>query len=192
MLVPVYDASSVLGQSQRASAASGTTYHFVHLTAEWCDGGFWVADLRLEVPVDKSHLIGQSPMPAFKTPEEYSLLADKLGAQRSRPAVPDSCLEQVVTPMFELVREADGLLEGVRELRVLCNDPNRPTEVTIFVVTDDNIQADQLAWSDVIETVSVSALTHGLRVLGPEITTLMDMSALDYVLSAAVADRSSS
>ena len=195
-VVPGYNALSVLNENQMSSARAGQTYHFVHLTADWCSGGFWVADLRMELPVDKSHLIAQTPLEGFSAPEDYANLAERLAAQRARPAIPDPCLAHVVGPMFKEVRSTRSrgvdVMAGVREIRVLSNDTAAPSEVTVFVLINPDAEPQFEAWQPIIDTVIVSAANHGIRLLGPEITTLRDMSALDYVLSAPVTDHSSS
>ncbi len=195
-VVPVYDAGNSLDDSQKAAARSGATVHLVHLTASWTGEGFWVADLRLELPVEKTLLARLEPQDAFADETEYALLAERLGAQRARPAVPDPCLEHVVGPLFDLIRQCrvDGTdpYAGVRELRVQCNDPINPTVVTLFVVTRDDEQADASEWHGILESLHQHSADHGITMVGPEIASLWDMSARDYVTSALVTDQRSS
>lgn len=100
-VVPVYDASAVLSDQQQVAARSGQTWHLVHLTADWAATGMWVADLRIEVGVDKALLASRAPLEAFADETGYARLAERLAAARQRPAVPESCLEHVVKPLRE-------------------------------------------------------------------------------------------
>jgi hypothetical protein len=51
------------------------------------EGEGWVADLRLEVPLEKSVLIGCSPIEAFPDQAGYEDFGNQLGARRGRPAL---------------------------------------------------------------------------------------------------------
>jgi len=195
-VVPVYDAAEILNKSQQQAASAGQTVHFVHLTAPWVQQGFWVADLRLELPVEKTLLATFEPQEAFLDEVDYARLAERLGAQRARPAVPDPCLEHVVIPLFEHVKkrreEGTNPNAGVRELRVQCNDPISPTIVTLYVIGQDDQQPDSDEWTTIIGSLYEPAGEHGITLVGPEITSLWDMSARDYLTSAPIVERQSS
>lgn len=51
------------------------------------DGDNWVADLRIEVPVEKSMLVDREPIDAFEGDEGYEALGVELGQRRGRPAL---------------------------------------------------------------------------------------------------------
>ncbi len=55
--------------------------------------GDWVVDLRLEVPIEKSWLVGRDPIESYDTEAEYEVLAQRLGAKRERPALADPLIE---------------------------------------------------------------------------------------------------
>lgn len=195
-IAPVYNASEVLSPGQQDSARAGMTWHLIHLTAEWASSGFWVADLRMETSVDKSVLAGAEPMEAFADEVGYARLAERLGATRQRPAVPEPTLDHVVKPLKKSLaeRRQDGAapLIGVREVRVQSDHPTTPATVTLFVVAEEPSSVDRGLWEAAFDEVCTYAATRGIVVMGPEITTLWEMSAGDYLTSQAVDDADAS
>lgn len=195
-VVPVYDAADVLGDSQQTAVRAGMVWHLVHLTAPWAAGGVWVADLRHEMAIDKSLLLELDPIDAFSDEVGYARLAERLAAARQRPAMPQPSIDHVVVPLrrFLADQRAAGtvLLKGVREVRLQSNDAVAPTAVTLFVLAEDGEVPDEDGWSAAVDAVHGHAATAGIALTGPEITSLGEMSALDYLTSQAVADADSS
>ena len=195
-VAPVYDAGSVLTPHQQDTARAGLTWHLVHITASWAAGGLWVADLRMETSVDKLLVAAADPIEAFADETGYARLAERLGAARQRPAVPEPTLDHVIKPLRAHLAEqrAAGArpLAGVRELRVQSDPPTTPAAVTLFVVADDPSAVDRALWDTAFDVVHAHADAHGIALAGPEITTLWDMSAADYLTSDAVSDADSS
>ena len=96
-IAPVYDYESSLRDGQLGQLDRGQMVHLVHVTAAWLPAGVWVADLRLEIPVEKGWLVGREPSDGFATPKEYNTLAARLASRRGRPAISPlltSCLTQ--------------------------------------------------------------------------------------------------
>jgi hypothetical protein len=195
-VAPVYDAAAVLTPQQQETARAGLTWHLVHITAAWAAGGLWVADLRMETSVDKTLLAVTEPVEAFGDETGYGRLAERLAAIRQRPAVPDPTLDHVLNPLRAHLADqrAAGAqpLAGIRELRVQSDDPVAPTVVTLFVLADDLAAVDGAAWNEAFDVVHAHAADRGITVAGIDVTTLWDMSAADYLTSAAVSDADSS
>ena len=80
---------------QRGQIKSGQFGHFIHLTAEWAADQLWVVDLRLEIPVEKTVLLGRSPIKAFSDDVGYAELAQRLGARIA-------CVEQTSMQRLQL------------------------------------------------------------------------------------------
>lgn len=199
-VAPVYDASGLLSEDQKRSARSGSMVHLVHLEADWAEPGFWVADLRMEYAVEKTILAARDPLPAFANEEGYPRLAERLATMRVRAAVPDSCLQLVVGPMFNAIRriEEDGgadLRQGVREFRIQFDHPSNPATTTVFVLGDkSSVFSDrQLEQFDqVYAEVQPGCDAAGLNLLGIDPVSLDDLTAFDYLTSYPVRDASSS
>lgn len=68
-------------------------------------GDHWVADLRIEVPVEKSWLVQQAPQPAFSEQAQFDRFSDHCGAYRSRRALATSAYDQILTPLNHRLQE---------------------------------------------------------------------------------------
>ncbi len=195
-VVPVYDIETFLGTSQRSAARSGQTRYLVPITAQWAPTGLWVADLRFEIPVDKALLATLTPEEGFADEAGYADLAARLAESRQRAAVPDPCLNHVAKPLFDAVRDrqADSVdpNDGVREIRVICNDPVAPTTVHLLVVPEQGHQPNADEWNTIFDLVHPKATAAGIALTGPEIAGLDELTATDYLTSAPIADTASS
>lgn len=79
---PVYQLDSEEGLGGRI---------FLHrLSAPRFAGEIWVADFRLEVPLEKSVLVGREPMHGFADEQGAIEFAEKLGRRRDRAALADA------------------------------------------------------------------------------------------------------
>jgi hypothetical protein len=67
----------------------GDRMYLHHLTAAGLPAGVWVADLRLEVPLEKSYLVGREPIDAFASEDDEIAFGEMLGRQRDRAALHD-------------------------------------------------------------------------------------------------------
>ena len=73
-------------------------------------GQRWVADLRIEMPVEKSYLIGKAPAGLL---EDSARLEEHLRNQRGRIALADSIHERLLTPLSEWLRNLQDSELGV-------------------------------------------------------------------------------
>jgi hypothetical protein len=64
--------------------------------------------------------------------------------------------------------------------------------VTLFVIAEDHAAIDAQLWATAVDAIHANAQENGIAVAGPEITTLWDMSAADYLTSHAIQDADSS
>lgn len=190
-VAPVYDATNRLNAGQRGSAKGGQTGHLVHITAGWAKDSFWVADLRLEMPVEKTLLLARQPLAGFHDETGYGQFAERLGARKMRADVPNDVLDHVRAPLFDAVRsrvdQGIAINEGVREIRVQLDDPLEPTRVVVFVVANNGATPDPARWEDVIAEIYPHASESGLTIVGPEIVTLDEMTATEYITSKPIA-----
>jgi hypothetical protein len=69
--------------------AIGDRIYLHRLTAATLPAGVWVADLRLEVPLEKSHLVGRDPIDGFANEDDEIVFGEMLGRQRDRAALHD-------------------------------------------------------------------------------------------------------
>jgi len=118
---PVYDANEVYS-SQLADVRRDAVPHLVLLEPPDLDGT-WVADLRLELPVEKSWLAGRDPIPGFGSDERRRHFARRLAGRLERPALPSPVHDLVVRPLRRLLDRAgtqvqEALAEAGVEFRL--------------------------------------------------------------------------
>ena len=120
--------------------------------------GEWVADLRIEVPVEKSWLVGRTPMAGFSSLEEYEQFTRHLGRLRARAAIESGVCTNLVSDLRACLtvsaNEDPGVLDGVSRvmLRVIGERAN-PSAVQLVVVPpahlpDDAVKAIFDKWCD--------------------------------------------
>jgi len=197
---PAYDAGLTLDPKRLGNIRARNVWHLYPLDPPWAsDGQVWVADLRLEVPVEKTLLLKREPLEAFADDAGYALFVEHIAGMRRRPALAEACYEHVITPMFDWLKslgtaERNRLMAPVAELRVQPDHPTTPKSVTVFVVLREEARAefDRGAWEDGFAQIYARTQGGGVTLQGPEVDTLWDMSARDYVTSVPVEDSSSS
>ena len=101
--------------------------------------GEWVADLRIEVPLEKSWLVGRTPMTGFPGLEEYQQFARRLGQLRARAAIESGVCANLVSDLRTCLAtsgsENRDVLDGVSRvmLRVI-GERASPSAVQLVVV----------------------------------------------------------
>jgi hypothetical protein len=186
--VPVYEASTRLRADVLPLVKAGGVLYLIPLTAEWCGDDLWVADLRLEMPLEKARLALQEPIEAFAEEVDYAKLAQRLRDHRGRAAAPDNCVDHVSKPLSTLILAAPGygasLLSGVREIRLSWDDPSAASVVTVYVIKRGEEPVAEADWNAVLDELRQTAHAQGITVNGPEIVDLYEMTAADYLASA--------
>lgn len=123
-VVPVYRLVDV-SDEERELLESHRRSHLVLLEPPDLDDGPWVADLRIEVPIEKSWLVGRTPVDSFSSEEKYQVLAQRLAAKRERPALATPAMDTIVRPLANWLRRGGGLKAAamVDELRLARRPP---------------------------------------------------------------------
>lgn len=190
-IAPVYPADSILKPGQDKQITNHAVGHLVKLTNPMLPTGFWVADLRIEVPIEKSWLVGRRPIAGFADEAGYLKLAERLARRCDRPALANVISEEVVRALKQGLQklsktEKAELLQHVKELRLLT-DGNRlnPVAAQLMVITVDNpapliVQKWFDEWWDMAQA---ACDPKGLILLGNQWATLTTLTAADYVAS---------
>lgn len=137
-VAPVYDVNEVT-TSQLADVRRDAVPHLVLLEPQDLDGT-WVADLRLEMPVEKSWLAGRDPIPGFRTDEGRRHFARRLSGRLDRPALPSSVHDLVVRSLRRLLDRAgtqlqQALVEAGAEFRLRLDvSAGRASYCQLFVI----------------------------------------------------------
>lgn len=148
------------------------------------DGGLWVADLRLLVPVEKGWLVGVESCAGFNDEAGYDRLARQLSQQFSRPAYNTALGVHVLRPLSKLLQSLakahdgdDGVLEvGLALGRSRMN----PTSCQVVFVADRPLTEDVLesifAWGQNV----LDDPPPDINMLMPRIALIDEMSARDF------------
>ena len=119
--------------------------------------GVWAIDLRLEVPIEKTVLVGKSRRPAFATELEAISFADHLGLRRDRAALSAKITDTVGSTLRQKRRKRDRFRKTLRnevyEVRLHIDGTRAsPTAVCLHVIThepaSDRVREEFDKWWD--------------------------------------------
>lgn len=103
--------------------------------------GLWVADLRLEVPLEKSVLVGREPIEAFSSEDERVAFANRLGRRRDRAALGNVINDVIDRKLRDQINNnptrARRVFESVLALGLSIEQGDRlePIAVQVHVIT---------------------------------------------------------
>lgn len=145
-VAPVYDVAPRLQPNQLGQLERGYFGHLVLLTAGWLPSGKWVADLRIELPIEKGWLVGREPRPGLVEIREYDRLAARLASRRGRPALSTRLTMSLTRPLRDWLngvgRASRDSVESLR-LRVV-GDPVSSIQAELLVITKDEGMTPEL------------------------------------------------
>jgi hypothetical protein len=187
-VAPVYQLQSV-PSTLRGNAEHGRVLYMVPLTAEVLPaGGPWVADLRIEVPIEKGWFTERAVYEAFESEPEYLDFAERLAGRRSRPAVADVVINHVVEPLRRWLGTAEpSIYEPVSEVRLSVGGTRlTPERARLLVLTerDPLPPAPRGAWDGWWDESREPAADAGLTLVSNRYETLRTLPAIDYKESA--------
>jgi len=187
---PVYDMTALEGQTRSLLRQGKGPLHLVYLPVlSSVNGGFWVADLRIEVPVEKSWLVGRSPIKSFENETAQRVIVDRVARLRERPA-----WAAVVTEVVQatLMDELKSLKSADRDLFEACNTEIaevgartdsmlNPTfvQLTIFCQNGPSSRVRDW-WAQVVDIVRERTASRGLAVHAGGIEALSECSVGRY------------
>ena len=185
---PVHDRSGYLNSGERRllSRGQGPRY-LMHLPA--LPSGFWIADLRIEVPVEKGWLATRTKLDGFTDEAARRRVGERVAMLRSRPAFAGRFVSLVQRPLVEALkglRSADQELyirmqEQVDEVAVELDSMLDPREarVTLLVTGDvDGEVADW--WSTWWATTTEICAAGGLTLHAFGIRSTSDVTVAEY------------
>lgn len=186
-VAPVYDFTSKLKSGQLEQIRRGEVGHLVLLTADWLAEGTWVADLRIEVPVEKGWLVGRNPRRSFALLNEYKTLAGRLATRRGRPALSTALTSHIVLPLRTWLKDkGKKYRDEVESLRLLVADDPAVSKVAglIVVAAGDGLSDEaKMAWTEFENGLIDDAAAHGVVALPFRYGTYDDFSGRDIVVS---------
>jgi hypothetical protein len=120
-------------------------------------GDGWIADLRIEMAMEKSLLVGANPIEAFPTEDEYDSFGDLLAYRRGRPALHSVFNEVVNVVTREMKQEskknkkwARRVRETIYKLKLAIQNGSRlhPVAARLYVATRGEPTDETRAWFD--------------------------------------------
>lgn len=197
-IAPVIDATDLLDGGQRKLLRSGRRIAtFLHLPKlSEVATGFWVADFRIELPVEKSWLVGKRPIKGFDTEAQAKLIPKVLNDIRSRPAwarVINICVEGSLRDSLSQLRQKeratfDLVLEQLEQIGVRADNMIEPTtaQLAAFTRAAEIAPSVKAWWSEVTEVIARVLEDEGIVTLPTEIHDLNKCPVATHELYAPV------
>ena len=186
-VAPVYPLAT-LRQDLQDQAQAGRVLYLVPLTGPDLPDGPWVADLRIELPIEKGWFVGKHVLEGFASEVEYVRFGDRLAGRRKRPALADQLIDLVVIPLKQWLDSADPAVhQPIQEVRLAVGGSRlSPDSARLLVLTEREPlpRAAREAWDEWWDQARERAAAEGLTLLGSRYATLRTIPAVEYVESA--------
>lgn len=151
-LSPVYERSDLDGGVRSLLRRGKGPRYLLHLPA--LPDGFWVADLRIEVPVEKGWLAGRSRVDGFASEDGQRQVGERVGLLRRRPAFARSFVRAVQRPLVDSLRHLksaqrelyDEMEGAIYEVAVALDSHLDPTTARLTLLLDEPLSQDALDW----------------------------------------------
>ncbi|MET8860607.1 hypothetical protein [Streptomyces sp. NPDC004579] len=189
---PVIDLSSDVTESQAGQIRAGRFADFVYLTSQPRDGGLWVVDLRVSLPLEKGTLVGRKPIDGFATHQDRFAFARRLSRRVGRTALAESVHDDVVASLNTWIKsdEKSALRSGSGRFtdveRVALNfkgdDPLSPQSVQVYVFEETPLSLlDRGAWRGWRNSARKNLRKKsGIELLPVAFTSLKKMTVAEY------------
>jgi hypothetical protein len=156
--------------------------------------GLWLADLRLEMPVEKSWLANRTPIAGFGNADRRRYFSRRLTGRLQRPALDDVVHERVVRPLRRFLDRAgtqlkQQLREAAAEFRLLDRALDDGTHECRVVVMGHKGSIDTAACEAVEVWWRKLVPSPEVGILSPRFCTADDLSSRDYIASILVDER---
>lgn len=187
-IAPVHDRSGDLNSGQRRMLMEGRgSRHWLYLPA--LPDGFWVADLRIEFPIEKGWLARQAPIKGFVTEIDQRRVGERLAWQRRRPAFGQLFVETVQRPLVVALKELkqrDGDLyvrldEQIPEVGVSLDSHLNPSDAQLTLIRRGPLDEDVTDWWQTWwDRTYQEAATKGLSLHRLQIRSEEEMTVAEY------------
>ena len=172
-VAPVYFQACSLSEASALQRGKTHAYLFAVPALGATSDGLWVADLRLEVPIEKGWLVGRDTQPGFKSEGDSIRLAGRLSLLKSRFAFPfetQAFIDACTAKLRQIEARCCTSVEGRFECGRTARDPEH---VRLVVLTEDPLSGATVTeireWST--DTFHLGGVCPGLIVADPLITT---------------------
>jgi hypothetical protein len=142
LVAPVYEITGRVDDDGLKNIEANRVGYFRKLTSPDIGEGNWVADLRIEMPLDKGFLAAREPLAGFQTEQEYLALADFLASRRDRPVLSNELHNALVKPLRRWIESLRperraAFLDGVSEVRMaIAGSRSNPDGASLILVAE--------------------------------------------------------
>lgn len=199
-VAPVYDATAHFDRGALGHIKAGRILHLLPLTPPWGESEQkWVADLRIEIPIEKTVLLDRTPLEAYAQDSDYQRVPIRLAFLRQRAAVADLCLQRIAQPLFDWVRQRDQatqelMLASVDHIRIWQDNHESPSQARLYVILKESaaVGHDLDLWDAAEAHVYEQSAGSGIVNLPIKTCTMSELTAAEYTASHLVEDGGSS
>ncbi|MEV3872316.1 hypothetical protein [Streptomyces sp. NPDC049906] len=176
---------SNISDNRRGAIEGHEVSHLVALTKP-PSYGFWVADLRISLPVSKQLLVVNAPHPGFSSERDALDFAEHVAARLRRPSLHDFISDTMVKSISQHIKTVyknePEWWEQVEQLRVLVTGSRlNPESVQLVVVQQEKLDAKQRKiWRDWATSFRKVLKKEGIVLEPLHFTTLDVMTARLY------------
>jgi hypothetical protein len=177
-VAPVYDAQHILDEDKISLLDKGRLAYIRRVRCSELPTGIWVVDARIEVPIEKSWLVGRMPIRSCVTEEEGALLAGFLAGRRDRPVLGKALHTALITHLRRWIEKLPPArrsvaLDGIAEVRLTISGSTLdPDGVGLIIVTDSASLPDVTrnywdskwpTWRNRLDEVNISLIETAYR-----------------------------
>ena len=188
-VAPVFECENLNNSGLRKQLKKGRGPAYLTYVPDLQPPGFWVADLRIEVPVEKGWLLGREPIRALKDPKLRGRFAESCSWLRGRTAFSGDFVKTVQAPMSDALRTLQQsepdlfalLNDHVDEVRVRVDDPLDPSNAQVLLISEAPPPAEVQEWFDSWwDEQRPLAESTGITLLPHDYSTFGTMTAAEY------------
>ena len=148
----------------------------------------FVADLRIEMPVEKGWLAQQERIEGFPSEEAKSVVGRRTSMLRGRPAFSTDFNKTILDPLLAAIEDdgeeddrPDDFLDELVEVAVLVDSTLQPTSVQVVFITESDIGPGVEDWLQGWRDGRVEeADSAGISLLALDIRKLAEIPASEY------------
>ena len=183
-IAPIYPVTN--WKRKKLEGGKGPRYWL--LVPDLPEDGIWVADLRIEVPIEKSWLAGQIRVEGFENETEKRIVGRRLAWLKGRPAFSRE-LNEIQQSLFDALDRMESaelethetLLDQLEEVIVQVDSYLAPTSVQLVFLTNVPLADDCRRWlSEWRESSVEEASVTGLTLHALDFRTLTSVTAEEY------------
>jgi hypothetical protein len=193
-VAPVFGAT-VVAEDRLPNVRRGAVPHLVLLEPPSL-AGLWLADLRIEFPIEKSWLADREPISGFSSDEERLEFAQRLAGRLERPDLSDEVHDLIVRPLRRFLDRANANLRralgnaGVEFRLAVQSEADGQRQCRLLAIGRRGEIPKDL--EEALEGWWVGPTTEnlsGVNLLGNRYGTSNDFTMHEYVTSVLLDDR---